>query len=325
MKSLQQYIKPIMIGNITLENNIFLAPMAGVTDDVFRQICKQQGAGMVCTEMVSAKGIHYNSKNTFELLKISKNTRPVAIQIFGSDPEIISEICEKFHNPETKIDVDIIDINMGCPAPKIVKNGEGSALMKNIKLAGEIINAAVQASDKPVTVKFRRGYKLQEESAVEMALIAEEKGASAVCVHGRFREQFYSGKADWEIIRKVKEAVKIPVIGNGDIKDRQSALKIFDQTGCDAIAIGRGALGNPWIFSELLNETNIKPSIEEIIKTIISHMDMLIELKGERIAVNEMRKHIAWYIKGISGAAAMRNHIFQMNERNKIVEYLKCI
>lgn len=300
--------------------------MAGVTDDVFRQLCKEQGAGLVYTEMVSAKGIFYNNKNTHELLKISENTRPAAFQIFGSEPDIIFQACEKLQD----LNADIIDINMGCPAPKVVKNGDGSALMKNIKLAGEVIKAAVQASGKPVTVKFRRGFEMGKETAVTLACAAEENGAAAVCVHGRYREQFYSGNSDREIIRKVKETVKIPVIGNGDIKDEKSALTMFEETGCDAVAIGRGALGDPWIFSRLLKsgeispwpETQRKPEIQELIKTITRHMDMLVELKGESLAVKEMRKHIAWYIKGVPGAAAVRRDIFQMTERNKIVEYL---
>ncbi len=316
---LEEMIRPIQIGNVTIENNVFLAPMAGVTDDPFRRLCKEQGAGLVYSEMVSAKGMHYQNKKTNDLLVITKETKPVAVQIFGSDPEIISQICGMLQ----ETDADIIDINMGCPAPKIVKNGEGSALTKNPALVGQIVKAAVAASpNKPITIKFRRGFEIGQENAVEIAKVAEENGAAAVCVHGRFREQYYSGTADREIIRKVKEAVQIPVIGNGDIVDRESALRMFQETGCDAIAIGRGAEGDPWIFSRILGKTDERPGWTEVRTTILRHMDMLAAQKGEKIAVQEMRKHIAWYIKGIKGAAEIRNKIFQMTEKEKIIEYL---
>jgi len=315
--SLQEFIKPIYIGNVKLENNVFLAPMAGVTDNVFRILCKEQGAGLVYSEMVSAKGMHYNSSKTYELLEISEETKPVAVQIFGSEPEIIFQTCKILQGTSA----DIIDINMGCPAPKIVKNGEGSALTKNPELVGEIVKAAVSASEKPVTVKFRRGFYTDQENAVEIAQIAEENGAAAVCVHGRFREQFYSGKSDREIIKRVKEVVKIPVIGNGDIVDSASAFKMFEETGCDAVAIGRGAEGDPWIFSKIIRGAD-KPKPSEVREMIIRHMDMLILQKGEKTAVREMRKHIAWYIKGMEGAAEMRNNIFQMSARDEIVKYI---
>lgn len=312
-------IRPIQIGNVTIENNVFLAPMAGVTDDPFRRLCKEQGAGLVYSEMVSAKGMHYQNRKTNDLLVITKDTKPVAVQIFGSDPEIIAQICGMLQST----DADIIDINMGCPAPKIVKNGEGSALTKNPKLVGEIVKAAVKAStNKPITIKFRRGFEIGEENAVEIAKIAEQNGAAAVCVHGRYREQYYTGTSDREIIRKVKEAVSIPVIGNGDIVDRESAQRMFQETGCDAIAIGRGAEGDPWIFSRILGKTDERPDWPEVRQTILRHMDMLTAQKGEKIAVQEMRKHIAWYIKGIKGAAEIRNRIFQMTEKEKIIEYL---
>lgn len=316
---LEEMIRPIKIGNVLLENNVFLAPMAGVTDDPFRRLCKEQGAGLVYSEMVSAKGMHYQNRKTNDLLVITKETKPVAVQIFGSDPEIISQICGMLQ----ETDADIIDINMGCPAPKIVKNGEGSALTKNPKLVGEIVKAATTASpNKPITIKFRRGFAIGEENAVEIAKVAEKNGAAAVCVHGRFREQYYSGTADREIIRKVKEAVSIPVIGNGDITDRESALRMFQETGCDAIAIGRGAEGDPWIFSRILGKTDERPDWSEVRQTILRHMEMLAAQKGEKIALQEMRKHIAWYIKGIKGAAEIRNKIFQMTEKEKIIEYL---
>lgn len=319
---LEEMIRPIKIGNVTLENNVFLAPMAGVTDDPFRRLCKEQGAGLVYSEMVSAKGMHYQNRKTNDLLVITKETKPVAVQIFGSDPEIISQICGMLQST----DADIIDINMGCPAPKIVKNGEGSALTKNPKLVGQIVKAAVEASPKkPITIKFRRGFAIGEENAVEIAKVAEENGAAAVCVHGRFREQYYSGTADREIIRKVKEAVSIPVIGNGDIVDRATALRMFQETGCDAIAIGRGAEGDPWIFSRILGKTEERPDWRSVRQTILRHMEMLAAQKGEKIAVQEMRKHIAWYIKGIKGAAEIRNKIFQMTEKEKIIEYLQQI
>lgn len=319
---LETFIRPIQIGNVTVENNIFLAPMAGVTDDAFRRLCKEQGAGMVYTEMVSAKGMHYNSAKTFDLLELAEETRPAAVQIFGSEPEIIAEICGLLQERN----VDIIDINMGCPAPKIVKNGEGSALTRDPKRVGRIVRSAVDASpNKPITVKFRRGFYTDQENAVEIARVAEENGASAVCVHGRYRDQFYSGQSDRAVIRKVKEAVGIPVIGNGDIVDRVSALELFRETGCDAVAIGRGAQGDPWIFARLLGQREGMPEKKEVIDMILRHMELLAERKGEAAAVREMRKHIAWYIKGIPGAAAIRNTVFQMTEKRQIVEYLSGI
>ena len=307
------------IGNVELENNVFLAPMAGVTDMPFRILCKEQGCGLVYTEMASAKGMHYNSDKSFKLTEIDSREKPAAIQIFGSDPEIMAEIAQKLNGT----DAAIIDINMGCPTPKITKNGEGSALMLNTRLAGEIIKAVVNASAKPVTVKMRKGWDEDSVNAVELAKIAEENGASAVAVHGRTRNQFYSGKADWEIIRKVKESVSIPVIGNGDIFEPRDAKAMFEYTGCDAVMVGRGAQGNPWIFKRILHylekgEILPEPSPCEKINTIMRHMDMLISLKGERMGVLEMRKHIAWYIKGMRNSTSIREQVFKLTSPDQI-------
>jgi len=307
------------IGNVELENNVFLAPMAGVTDMPFRILCKEQGCGLVYTEMASAKGMHYNSEKSFKLTEIDSREKPAAIQIFGSDPGIMAEIAQKLN----ETDAAIIDINMGCPTPKITKNGEGSALMLNTRLAGEIIKAVVNASAKPVTVKMRKGWDEDSVNAVELAKIAEENGASAVAVHGRTRNQFYSGKADWEIIRKVKESVSIPVIGNGDIFEPRDAKAMFEYTGCDAVMVGRGAQGNPWIFKRILHylekgEILPEPSPCEKINTIMRHMDMLISLKGERMGVLEMRKHIAWYIKGMRNSTSIREQVFKLTSPDQI-------
>jgi len=312
------------IGSVELKNNVFLAPMAGVTDLPFRILCKEQGCGLVYTEMVSAKGMHYNSEKTFKLTEIDSEEKPAAIQIFGSDPEIMAEIAQKLN----ETDAAIIDINMGCPTPKITKNGEGSALMLNTRLAGEIIKAVVSASKKPVTVKMRKGWDEDSVNAVELARIAEENGASAVAVHGRTRNQFYSGKADWDIIRKVKESVSIPVIGNGDIFGPRDAEAMFEHTGCDAIMVGRGAQGNPWIFKRILHflekgEILPEPSAWEKINTIARHMDMLIALKGERMGVLEMRKHIAWYIKGMRNSTSIKEQIFKLTSPDQIKALLE--
>ncbi|MCX7843409.1 MAG: tRNA dihydrouridine synthase DusB [Clostridia bacterium] len=312
------------IGNVTLENNIFLAPMAGVTDMPFRILCKEQGCGLVYTEMVSAKGMHYNDEKSFKLTEIAKEEKPAAVQIFGSDPDIMAGIAEKLNNS----DASIIDINMGCPTPKITKNGEGSALMKKPELIAKIIKSVAKASVKPVTVKIRKGWDESSVNAVEIAKIAEENGAKAIAVHGRTREQFYSGKADWSIIRKVKEAVSIPVIGNGDVAKPQDAERLLDETGCDAVMIGRGAQGNPWIFRRALHylgtgEMLPEPSPEEKINTVIRHMNMLVELKGEHTGICEMRKHVAWYIKGMKNAAAARDTIFKLNSADEIIRTLK--
>ncbi len=312
------------IGNTILDNNIFLAPMAGVTDMPFRILCKEQGCGLVYTEMVSAKGMHYNDERSFKLTEINELEKPAAIQIFGSDPYIMAGIAERLNDS----DASIIDINMGCPAPKITKNGEGSALMLKPQLVGDIIKAVVKASVKPVTVKFRKGWNDDNINAVEIAKIAEENGAKAVAVHGRTREQYYSGTADWDIIKKVKESVSIPVVGNGDIFKPEDAKRMLEYTGCDAVMVGRGAQGNPWLFGRILNyiktgELLPEPDAEEKINTIIRHMRMLVDLKGEHTGVCEMRKHIAWYIKGMRNATYVKEKVFRISDKEEIIELLQ--
>ncbi len=298
------------IGGVGLENGLVLAPMAGVTDLSYRKLCKEQGSGLVVTEMVSAKAILYKNRNTQELLRIRDEERPAAVQLFGSDAGIMGEIAEVV----SEGNCDLIDVNMGCPVPKIVNNGEGSALLKEPKKVEAILTAMVKRSKKPVTVKIRKGFNDASVNAVEIARIAEGCGAAAVAVHGRTREQFYSGKADWEIIRQVKEAVKIPVIGNGDVTGAKEAKAMLDLTGCDGVMIGRGAKGNPWIFSQILHyletgEVLPGPSVLEIKEMILRHGRLLSEDKGEFTAMREMRKHMAWYTAGLPHSAALRNEI----------------
>ena len=295
------------IGNVTLENNIILAPMAGVTDLPFRLLCKEQGAGMLCMEMVSAKAIYYNNKNTEALMEIDERERPVSLQLFGSDADIMSEMAKKIEEKP----FDILDINMGCPVPKVAGNGEGSALMKNPELVHEIVSKVVKATYKPVTVKIRKGFDDAHVNAVEIAKIIEDCGAAAVAVHGRTREQYYSGKADWDIIRQVKEAVSIPVIGNGDVTGPESAKKMIEETGVDGIMIGRAARGNPWIFGQIRDylETGKlpeKPSLEEVREMMLRHAKMQMECKGEYTGIREMRKHVAWYTAGYPNSARLR-------------------
>ena len=300
----------LQIGNVTLKSNIILAPMAGVSDLPFRLLCSRLGAGMVCMEMVSAKAIYYNNRNTNELLEIHPDEGIVSLQLFGSDPEIMASQAARIEERP----FHILDINMGCPVPKVVGNGEGSALMKDPVLAGKIIEAVSKAIKKPVTVKIRKGFDDEHINAVEMAHVAEESGAAAVAVHGRTRQQYYSGKADWEIIAAVKDAVRIPVIGNGDVTDGPSALKMFNETGCDGIMVGRAAQGNPWIFREInhfleTGEVLQRPSYEEMRELVKEHARLQLEFKGEYTGVREMRKHLAWYTAGMPNSAAFRNRI----------------
>lgn len=320
----QNKITPLQIGNVTLENNLILAPMAGVTDLPFRLLCKEKGAGLLCMEMVSAKAILYKNKNTQALLEIDPRENPVSLQLFGSDPDIISQIAHEIEERP----FDILDINMGCPVPKIVNNGEGSALMKNPVLAGEIIEKTVKAIQKPVTVKIRKGFDDEHVNAVEMARVAQESGAAAVAVHGRTREQYYSGKADWDIIRQVKEAVSIPVIGNGDLLTAEDVIAMNEQTGCDGFMIGRGAQGNPWIFEQILHyfrtgEKLPKPSVEEVTDMILRHAKMMLEFKGEYTGIREIRKHAAWYTAGYPNSAKLRVAINAVESYEELERLLK--
>lgn len=311
----------LRIGNVSLENNFILAPMAGVTDLPFRILCKEQGAGLLCMEMVSAKAIYYGNKNTEGLMEISPRERPVSLQLFGSDPDIISEMAKRIEDRP----FDILDINMGCPVPKVVGNGEGSALMKQPKLVEEILTKTVKAIRKPVTVKIRKGFDEASINAVEIAKIAEASGVAAIAVHGRTREQMYAGKADWDIIRQVKEAVSVPVIGNGDITCGEDALRMKRETGCDGFMIGRGAQGNPWIFRQLLEyfETGHgpkKPSFEEVTQMLLRHARMLLEIKGEYTGIREIRKHAAWYTSGYKNSAKLRGRINEIESYRQLEE-----
>lgn len=309
------------IGNIEIENYLALGPMAGVTDLPFRLLCKEMGCNMLYTEMVSAKAILYKNKNTKELLNIDKNEHPVGVQLFGSDPDIMAQIAAQVEEGEC----DFIDINMGCPVPKIVNNGEGSALLKQPKLVEEILTKMVKAVNKPVTVKIRKGFENGTVYAVEIAKIAESCGVSAIAVHGRTREQYYSGKADWDVIKDVKKAVKIPVIGNGDIFSAEDAKAMKEYTGCDGLMVARGARGNPWIFREIkeyLENGNVidKPKINDIREMIIRHAKMLVDYKGEYTGIREMRKHIAWYTAGLPHSAELRRMCNQIETMENLIE-----
>lgn len=317
-------MRTLTIGNVVLDNPYILAPMAGVTDLPFRLLCKEQGAGLLCMEMVSAKAIMYNNKNTKALLEIHPDEMPVSLQLFGSDPDIISDIARQIEH----LPFAILDINMGCPVPKIVRNNEGSALMKQPKLVHEIVRKTVAAIDKPVTVKIRKGFDDSCINAVEIAKIIEDAGAAAVAVHGRTREQYYSGQADWNIIRQVKEAVSIPVIGNGDVTDGEKALEMMQITGCDGVMIGRGAQGNPWIFSELLEYEKTgkmpkRPEKEEICDMMLRHARLQLEYKGEYLGIREMRKHVSWYTSGLPNSAKLRGEINEVESYEALETLLK--
>ncbi|HBF9879008.1 TPA: tRNA dihydrouridine synthase DusB [Clostridioides difficile] len=312
------------IGNLELKNKVFLSPMAGVTDLPFRLICKEQGCGLLYTEMINGKALCYDDENTKKMLKIEEEEHPVAVQIFGSEPEFMGRATEIMNDYSN----EILDINMGCPAPKVVKNGDGSALMKNPKLAEEVLRAVVKNSKKPVTLKIRKGWDDNSVNAVEIAKIAEDCGISALAIHRRTREQFYTGKADWDIIAEIKKNLSIPVIGNGDVFTIEDSINMLDKTGCDAIMIGRGAQGNPWIFKRINHYMNTgeilpEPTLNEKISTAIKHLKLAVEEHGEYVAVREMRKHIAWYLKGLRNSAKLRDEINKIEDYQEVVSKLE--
>ena len=321
---MSELLHKLTIGSVTLNNNIILAPMAGVTDLPFRLLCSEQGAGMCCMEMVSAKAILYKNKNTEALLEIHPDEGPVSLQLFGSDPQIMGDMAKQIEDRP----FDILDINMGCPVPKVVNNGEGSALMKHPELVGKIVSSVVKSVNKPVTVKIRKGFDDAHVNAVEIAKIAEDSGAAAIVVHGRTREQYYAGEADWDIIAKVKQSVSVPVIGNGDVTDGVSAERMINQTGCDGVMVGRAARGNPWIFRRIaayLKDKTVlpKPEREKVRETILRHAKFQLECKGEYTGIREMRKHVSWYTAGVPNSAKLRqsvNMVENFEELRRLVE-----
>ena len=305
----------LKIGSVTIPGNVVLAPMAGITDLPFRLLCKEKGADYLYTEMVSAKGIYYNNKNTEAVLQVLPQERPIALQLFGEDPVILAEMAKRIEERE----FDVLDLNMGCPVPKVVNNQEGSALMRQPKRVGEIVTAVSKAIQKPVTVKIRKGFTKEEVNAVEIAKIIEESGGAAVAVHGRTREQYYSGQADWDIIRQVKEAVSIPVIGNGDVCSPQDVLRMEQETGCDAVMIGRGVRGNPWLFEQIQafrksGKLPAKPKAEEVAEMVLRHAALQIQWKGEFVGIREMRKHVAWYTAGYPHSSRLRGRVNEIEE-----------
>lgn len=317
-------MKPLKIGNVTIDCPVVLAPMAGVTDLPFRLLCREMGVGLLSMEMVSAKAILYKNRNTESLMEIAPGENPIALQLFGSDPEILGEIAAQIQNRP----FDILDFNMGCPVPKVVNNQEGSALMKQPELVREITSSLVKASEKPVTVKIRKGFDDAHVNAVEIAKILEDCGVAAVAVHGRTREQYYSGKADWEIIRKVKEAVSIPVIGNGDVDSPKAAVAMMEQTGCDGVMIGRAAQGNPWLFREIRHyletgEELPRPSMDEVKEMILRHARFQVEYKGPDVGMREMRKHVAWYTAGFPHSAKLRSEVNAVGTLEELGELLQ--